>query len=570
MSNNDLNNFNKDLSPIGSSENASSERTVQGFSPVLSPVTIQNPPLPGRTVQYAASQTAASQPVTPASQPAVTTTPGTTQLYNQSYSQPASPVPQRPGSAIASAQQSVSPVLGPTMSMPSYAQNTQTGPAAPLAYQAQAQAQAQAQMQPQMQAQASAGKKKAPKQGRSGARIAALAVSFALIGALAGGATMALLARSWSDQAREDAIAAAKRIAKGESDDSDNGGSSKNGQSNILQGNREYTPINTANVDTNQKHTPSEIYAANVNSTVGITTSIDYNYYGYKTTAAASGSGFIFSDDGYIVTNYHVVEGSSSIKVTTYDGKQYDAVFIGYDESNDLAVLKIEADNLVPVILGDSDKMNVGDDVLAIGNPLGELTFSLTTGCVSALNREVTIDKKPMNLIQTDCAINAGNSGGALFNLYGEVIGITNAKYSNAGAQGEASIENIGFAIPMNSVKDIIADIIETGFITKPYIGISCQAVTNRMQSYGLPEGISIEEIIPDGPADKAGLQVNDIITEINGKEVPTTDALRSAIDSCGIGGQMKIKVFRQGNYIDIDLTVEEQKAPSTQSSKKG
>lgn len=409
------------------------------------------------------------------------------------------------------------------------------------------------------------------KKSKGGARLAALAVSFSLIGALAGGTAVALLARNWSNQAKEEAIAAAKKIARNEDvDDSDDKGSSNNGQSTILQGQRDYTPINTANIDTNQKHTAAEIYAANVNSTVGITTSIDYNYYGYKTTAAASGSGFIFSDDGYIVTNYHVVEGSSSIKVTTYDGKTYDAAFIGYDESNDLAVLKIEATGLTPVILGNSDNMNVGDDVLAIGNPLGELTFSLTTGCVSALNREVTIERTPMNLIQTDCAINAGNSGGALFNMYGEVIGITNAKYSNAGAQGEASIENIGFAIPMNTVKDIILDIIDTGFVSKPYIGVTCQAVTSKMQSYGIPEGIAIAEVLEGGPADKAGLEANDIITEINGKEVPTSEALRSAIDATGIGGKMTLKVYRQGDYIELELTVEEQQVPSTQSAKQG
>ena len=164
-------------------------------------------------------------------------------------------------------------------------------------------------------------------------------------------------------------------------------------------------------MDTGKEMTAAEVYAANVNSTVGITTSITTNYFGYQTTSAAAGSGFILTQDGYILTNYHVVEGSNSIKVTTYDGTGYDATLIGYDESNDIAVLKIDATGLTPVVLGDSDKLNVGDSVVAIGNPLGELTFSLTSGAVSALNREVTLSSNvTMDLIQTDCAINSGLS----------------------------------------------------------------------------------------------------------------------------------------------------------------
>ena len=221
----------------------------------------------------------------------------------------------------------------------------------------------------------------------------------------------------------------------------------------MLEGKRQAAALQVASVDTGKVLTPSEVYAQNVNSTVGITTSITTNYFGYQTTSAAAGSGFILTQDGYILTNYHVVEGSNSIKVTTYDGTSYDAQLIGYDESNDIAVLKIDATDLTPVVLGDSDTLNVGDTVVAIGNPLGELTFSLTTGVVSALDRPVTLSTgTTMNLIQTDCAINSGNSGGALFNLYGEVIGITNAKYSSSGSSSEASIDNIGFAIPIDQV----------------------------------------------------------------------------------------------------------------------
>ena len=187
------------------------------------------------------------------------------------------------------------------------------------------------------------------------------------------------------------------------------------------------------------------------------------NYFGYKTTAAASGSGFIITDDGYIVTNYHVIEGANKVKVTTYDNTSYDAEVVGTDENNDIAVLKIDGKDLTPVTLGSSESLAVGDDVVAIGNPLGELTFTLTSGVVSAMDRQITTGTSlMMDLIQTDCAINAGNSGGALFNMYGEVVGVTNAKYSS-NSSTEASIDNIGFAIPIDTVKDIVTSIIEKG-----------------------------------------------------------------------------------------------------------
>ena len=192
------------------------------------------------------------------------------------------------------------------------------------------------------------------------------------------------------------------------------------GDITLVEGHRKNSVIDIHKLDTGNIMTPAEVYAANVNSTVGITTSITTNYWGYKTTAAASGSGFIFSSNGYILTNFHVVENSDTITVSLYDGSSYDAELIGYDAQNDVAVLKIEAENLTPVVLGNSDNLNVGDDVVAIGNPLGELTFSLTAGVVSAKDREITMASgATMRLIQTDCAINSGNSGGALLNLYG-------------------------------------------------------------------------------------------------------------------------------------------------------
>ena len=330
------------------------------------------------------------------------------------------------------------------------------------------------------------------------------------------------------------------------------------GSTTIYEGQRESSVIDVSKIDTGKLMTPAEVYAANVNSTVGITTSVTTNFWGFQTTSAASGSGFILTGDGYVLTNYHVIESSNSISVTLYDGKSYDAVLIGYDESSDIAVLKIDAEGLTPVVLGDSDNLNVGDSVVAIGNPLGELTFSLTSGAVSALNREITLSNSvTMNLIQTDCAINSGNSGGALFNLYGEVIGITNAKYSGSGSG--ASIDNIGFAIPINHVRGIVESIIENGYVAKPYIGVAVSDVSEETMSYGLPAGAAVKAVSEDSPAEKAGLQVNDIITAVNGKEISGRTGLSEAVSAASVGDTLTLTVYRQGNTISVDVTVGEQ-----------
>ena len=326
----------------------------------------------------------------------------------------------------------------------------------------------------------------------------------------------------------------------------------------ILKGDRENTVINITEIDTSRLMSAAEVYAANVGSTVGITTSITTNFWGYQTTSAASGSGFIISEDGYILTNHHVIEDSSAITVSMFDGTSYDAKLIGYDESNDIAVLKIEAEGLAPVVLGDSENMNVGDSVVAIGNPLGELTFSLTSGAVSAMDREVTLSSNvTMDLIQTDCAINSGNSGGALFNMYGEVIGITNAKYSSS--SGEASIDNIGFAIPVNNIMPIVESIIEKGYISKPYIGVSIYDVSAEAQLYGIPVGAAVQSVTEGAPAQKAGLQPNDVITEVNGQAITGSSDLVVYVGKCQVGDELTLKVYRQGQYLDLKLTVEEQ-----------
>lgn len=305
--------------------------------------------------------------------------------------------------------------------------------------------------------------------------------------------------------------------------------------------------------------TASEVYAANVGSTVGITTSTSStNFWGFKTTSAASGSGFIISTDGYILTNYHVIEDADSVAVALYSGETYDAALVGYDESNDIAVLKIDAEGLAPVILGDSDSLNIGDSVVAIGNPLGELTFSLTAGAVSAKDREVTLSSSvTMNLLQTDCAINSGNSGGALFNMYGEVVGITNAKYSGS-SNSSASIDNIGFAIPINSVRSIVESIIEKGYISKSYIGVSLMDVSEESQLYGVPAGIAVQSVSEGSPAEEGGLVAGDVITAVNGESMDR-DGLVNYVGSASVGDTLILSIYRQGETLEVTVTIGEQ-----------
>ena len=378
--------------------------------------------------------------------------------------------------------------------------------------------------------------KKREKKNRLGFRVCALALVLALLGGALGAGSVI-----WYESSR-----------------GQTGTASKN-ETAMLQGIRENSVLNTVTVDSGKELTAAEVYAANVNSTVGITTSITTNYWGFPTTSAAAGSGFILTEDGYILTNYHVVENSNSITVAMYNGDTYDAALIGYDESNDVAVLKIDAQGLSPVVLGDSDNLNVGDSVVAIGNPLGELTFSLTAGLVSAKDREVTLSNSlTMDLIQTDCAINSGNSGGALFNLYGEVIGITNAKYSSS-SSSSASIDNIGFAIPINHVLPIVKSIIEKGYLSKPYVGVSVSDVNQQTQLYGIPAGAAVQAVSDDSPAAKAGLQAGDVITSVNGTEITGSSDLVSLVGDAAIGDMLTMTVYRQGSTIELTVTVGEQ-----------
>ena len=261
----------------------------------------------------------------------------------------------------------------------------------------------------------------------------------------------------------------------------------------VYQGERPTVDVDTvANSNGGQPMTPEQLYAANLASCVGITVSTtSVNIFGQTTTSAASGSGFVLTQDGYIVTNYHVIEdavddSSVSIEVSFADGAQYTATLVGGEQDNDVAVLKIDATGLQPVTLGDSEQLVVGETVYTIGNPLGELTYSLTDGLVSALDRLITTsstnqttgqtETTTLNVLQTNCDINPGNSGGPLFDSYGNVVGIVTAKYTQTSSG--VSAEGLGFALPINDVKEIINDLIEHGYVTgKPYLGIQVQDV---------------------------------------------------------------------------------------------
>ena len=311
-----------------------------------------------------------------------------------------------------------------------------------------------------------------------------------------------------------------------------------------------------------------DLYEQNVASTVGITISAETtSIYGYGYTYKATGSGFIISNDGYILTNYHVINGYQTVTVATYDQKTYDAEVIGYDESSDIAVLKIDAENLTPVKMGDSNALRVGETVYAIGNPLGELTFSLTKGIVSALSRNIqTGSGASIGLIQTDCAINSGNSGGALFNDKGEVIGITNAKYSASGYTSEAEIDNIGFAIPINSAKRIVTSIVENGYVLKPYIGVVIGPLSDDVASItGIESGVVVQEVTEGAPAAEAGIKVNDVIFKVNSKVIHDTAELVQIVSESDPGDYLTFHIYRQGKEIQVEVEVGSQTTSAMQ-----
>ena len=311
--------------------------------------------------------------------------------------------------------------------------------------------------------------------------------------------------------------------------------------------------------------TPAQVYAQNVQAVVAISSTVTSSYYGQTTEGTATGSGFIVTADGYVVTNYHVVEDASAIKVTTNNGATYEATLVGGDENNDVAVLKISGTNLPSVVIGSSDSLIVGDQVVAIGNPLGELTNTLTVGYVSAKDRAVTTDSFAINMIQTDAAINSGNSGGPLFNMYGQVVGITSAKYSGESSSG-ASIEGIGFAIPIDDVLDLIEALISDGYVSSGYLGVSVSDYEPSYASYyGLPEstptGAIIREVVSGYSAARAGVQAGDVVVALGDYAVSGVTSLTRALRYYNAGETTTITVYRNGEQLTLSITLDEKPA---------
>ena len=339
-------------------------------------------------------------------------------------------------------------------------------------------------------------------------------------------------------------------------------------ETTIYTGDRTPTQVDTASVDTSKELTTAEIYAKYVNSCVGITVDIvSTNVFGQTVTGAAAGSGFVITEDGYILTNYHVIDGANSIKVTFDNGKEYTATYVGGEEKNDIAVIKVDATGLTPVVIGKSSDMLVGEQVTTIGNPLGELTFSESTGIISALDRSITMsDGRQMNMIQTDCAINSGNSGGPLFNSHGEVIGIVSAKYSSGSNSSSASVEGLGFAIPMDDVASMVSDLVKNGYVTgKPIMGIIVTDVDQNVTSYGVPQGAIIRVVTPDLCGAKAGLQAGDIVTKIDNTDVTSASDLTSAIGNYKPGDKVTLTIFRSGETKTVEVTLEESTPEKTE-----
>ena len=336
---------------------------------------------------------------------------------------------------------------------------------------------------------------------------------------------------------------------------------SKSGKTTIQQSNRTAQEVTVKKVTGQALMSPAEVYASTVNSIVSINCSaVSTNIFGQRVESASSGSGFVITQDGYIVTNHHVISGASSVTVTMYDGTEYPATVVGSDSDYDVAVLKINATGLQPVTLGSSEDVNVGDTVLAIGNPLGELTFSMSQGIVSCCDRAINVDGTPFNMIQVDASINPGNSGGPLMNLYGEVVGIVSAKYSS---YSDTTVEGIGFAIPISDVQTIITDIMENGQVTdKAYMAIKAGSMTEQMAAQyniDVTQGVFVYAVEKGGAGEKAGLQLGDVITKLNDTEITSMSDLSMAKKGFKAGDTVTLTVWRGGQEITLSLTFDEQ-----------
>ena len=302
-----------------------------------------------------------------------------------------------------------------------------------------------------------------------------------------------------------------------------------------------------------EAHTLQTIYQENIQSIVSI--------WGDAGTSYSFGTGVVLSADGYIITNTHVIEGCSSVEVVLQDDSSYEALLVGMDVPTDLAVLKIDAQNLHPAVFGNSDELQVGDTVVAIGNPLGqELRGTMTDGIISAINRDVDVDGYSMVLIQTTAALTSGKSGGDLINDYGQVVGIPNMKMSAY----DDTVEGLGFAIPTTTVKTVVDDLIHQGYVSgEPSIGITCYTVTEEMaEEYDLPLGVYVKSVQQNSDAKKQGVFPGDVIVEANGQSITTIEELLALKEGMEAGDVIHFRLWRSGGYLERDVTLMEQYVP--------
>lgn len=453
------------------------------------------------------------------------------QQAGEQYYRPAQPFCQQPDYGRQS-----SPCYTPYSSYPNYGgYAAQTPPAPPVP--PRAAAPAGAPKQP----------KRAKKHNGLGVKVAVLALCCALIGSLAGGAIVGAVLHNDEQQP------------------------ASTGQS--VSSSSSHTQAAKVNSD-GSLMTPSQIYEANVPAIVGIANeSTSYNIFGQVSETASSGTGFIISSDGEILTNYHVVENAKSLTVTTSDGTQYDATVVGYEADSDVALLKIDATDLPTVSLGSSNELGVGDQVAAIGNPLGELTYSLTVGYVSAKDRAVNTDGSPINMMQIDAAINPGNSGGPTFNAAGQVIGINSSIASTAASSDSAGSIGIGFAIPSNLVKRVADEIIKDGKVKHVALGVVIKSDT--VEADGVTRGGATitkssatgSAVVSGGPADKAGLKEGDTIVAFNGNAVNNNYSLLGYVRAAALGDKVTLTIVRDGKTMDVDVTLDQEESSVNGSS---
>ena len=296
-----------------------------------------------------------------------------------------------------------------------------------------------------------------------------------------------------------------------------------------------------------------DIYSRVIDSVVSISS--------MTSSGTSSGTGIIMSSDGYVITNHHVISGALVISVLTNDNREFEAALVGSDEMSDLAVLKIDARGLKPAEFGDSSKLRVGDSVVAIGDPLGvQLRGTMTNGIISAINRDLTVGDRTMTLIQTNAALNNGNSGGPLINCYGQVIGINTVKMSSYYA-ASATVEGLGFAIPISVAKPIIDELIENGYVAgRPAIGISGDSLPTYYRAYyRLPDGVYVTSVNDGSDAKAKGIREGDIVTAINGESISSIDDLNTIKNQYAAGDEVTLTIYRSGAYYEVTVTLVDQ-----------